>query len=95
MFQEINGPEDFFNEIYNGKKLDTKVIDVCGQMKIDPSLIMPKYLKIAFKSLIDERKNSWTREPTSALPTPVSTTSTKGGIKPWLLSRCVSMRTIS
>ena len=42
LFSNQIDAETFFNRIYNGKRLDPLVVDLCGEMRIDTTLLMPK-----------------------------------------------------
>ncbi|TNV82334.1 hypothetical protein FGO68_gene6333 [Halteria grandinella] len=42
LFSDQLDPEAFFAKIYNGKKLESGVVDICNEMRIEPELLMPK-----------------------------------------------------
>ena len=49
-------PEAYFNKIYNGKRgLDPAVADLCNEMRIDTSLLMPKGIGDFREEGINER----------------------------------------
>ena len=54
--------EMFFSQIFKGKKFDSKVLEICQEMRIQPEILLPRYLDNCLLISIYRAKNDFYEE---------------------------------